>query len=527
MRRIVSRMGSGSRLLVDIAVIFGIAALLRVLTFDLELFERFAEFSQAHENWEMDELLVTVAILSAALLVFGVRRIQDQRRELALRVAAERHATMLALHDPLTGLPNRRRLREAVAEIASTPGRVDALMILDLDGFKPINDVFGHPTGDEALRVVGKRLGTLSEAGIFCARLGGDEFALLVRDRVSCKAVEAVAAEVIAAIEAPLSAGGVQHRLQVSIGIAALDLPEVPPEEYLRRADVALYRAKTLPGSAHVVYEPAMDASLQQRIALERDLREALATGAVLPHYQPIVDLASGRVLKLEALARWRHPELGDVPPARFIPLAEERGLILPLTEQLLRRALSDALLWPGDIVLSVNLSPLLLVGDGFVRRLTQILAAAAFPPRRLELEVTESALGSDIEPVRAVLESLRQLGVRIALDDFGTGYSNLSRLRGLPFDELKIDASFVRSMSASPENAVIVRTIVDLGHGLGMQITAEGVEDQEQRAALIADGCRHGQGFLFSKAIPADQVTALLASQDAPVEPRLERRWA
>jgi diguanylate cyclase (GGDEF)-like protein len=507
---------SNRRLLMDAAIIFGAALVAWGLSTELEAFEWLYETSRQHEDLEIDEWVVAAAILSMALLAFGARRIQDQRRELALRRTAEEHARLLALHDPLTGLPNRRRFTESLAGLPRPTSAHHALMLIDLDGFKGLNDVFGHASGDEALKTIAHRLKSIGDERILPARLGGDEFALLIRNLNSTDEGERIAQRVIDATEIPVTAGGAEHRLQVSIGIALMEQLNGTGEEDLRRADVALYRAKAESRSAFRFYSEAMDVALRERIKLERQLKLALTEDRIIPHYQPIVDLQTGQVQKFEALARWHDPTLGEIPPTRFISLAEERSLIADLTDSIMRRACRDALAWPSHIVLAVNLSPVLLQTPSFPLRLFKILADTGLPPSRLEIEITEKALKADSGQVRQFIQDLRLVGVRIALDDFGTGYSSLSRLKELPFDEIKIDGSFVQSLAAQGDSSVIVRAIIELGRGLGIPVTAECVEEPGQRDALLADGCRHGQGFLFSKAVPAHEVNALLGARQS-----------
>jgi diguanylate cyclase (GGDEF)-like protein len=354
--------GSTGRIFIDLLAIFGLAAVLRIVTYNMQLFERFNDYSRSHEDWQLDEFVVTIAIAGLAFVLFGLRRLQDQRRELKLRLAAEQHATMLALQDPLTGLPNRRRFMEALSSLVSQHSRsCNAVIILDLDGFKPVNDVFGHASGDEALRTVAQRLKSLGDERILAARLGGDEFALLLRNLFSPTEAERIAERVVSAVEIPIPAAGVEHRLEASLGIAAIDDSSQIAEEFMRRADVALYRAKETHGSAYVIYDEAMDIERQQSVRLEADLRKALSADAIVPNYQPIVDLKTGSILKLEALARWHDPARGDVPPTVFITLAESRGLVAEITESMLRKACIDALSWPSEITLAVNLSAVLL----------------------------------------------------------------------------------------------------------------------------------------------------------------------
>jgi diguanylate cyclase (GGDEF)-like protein len=498
------------RALLDFAIIFGIGLVLWIVTSEMDLFESLSDYTNAHEEWQLDELIISFAIAS---LVFGLRRMQDQRRELALRLAAEQHATMLALQDALTGLPNRRRFMEALTTLVGQHSGCHAVIILDLDRFKPVNDVFGHASGDEALRTVAQRLKSLGDERILSARLGGDEFALIARNLTASTEAEKIAERVISAIEIPIAAVGIEHRLEVSLGIAEIDRSTNVAEEFMRRADVALYRAKEVHGSAHVLYDEAMDTERQESVRLEKDLRGALSAGAIVPNYQPIVDLRTGDILKFEALARWYDPARGEIPPAVFIPLAETRGLIAAITETILYRACADAISWPPAILLSVNLSAVLLADKSFILKLVKILSDTHFPASRLELEITEQALGADYEVVRPFLDDLRTLGIRIALDDFGTGYSSLSRLKQLPFDDIKIDRSFVQGLAGNPDRLHFVRTIMQLGRGLGMTVSAEGVEDPDQLHSLVSEGCTVGQGFLFSEAVPASSVAGLLRS--------------
>lgn len=503
---------SGRRVVIDFLVILGFAIAVRAVTFNMDLFERLYDYSRQHEDAQIDELAVTLTIAGLAFIAFGIRRIQDQRRELSLRVAAERHALALAQQDQLTGLPNRRRFYEALSAIKGNDARC-ALFLFDLDGFKQVNDVFGHAAGDEALKAVAQRLRSISSERMLPARLGGDEFALLARDIAGEDEATRIAQVAIDAIDGPIITAGVEQLLNVSVGITLIKESPEHPEEYLRCADTALYRAKRDRGSSFAIYEPSMDSELSERVKLERDLSEALAAKQIVPYYQPIVDLKTGEILKFEALARWQHQTRGDVAPTIFVALAEDRGLIAQLTETILEQACRDACSWPSNVTLAVNLSPPLIDSTSFGLKLANILAETGLPASRLELEITEHALRADTENVRAFLENLRSLGVRIALDDFGTGYSTLSRLRRLPFDELKIDGSFVQSMSESADRMLFVRTILELGRGLGLTVTAEGIEEPEQRQLLVNEGCTRGQGFLFSKAVPAETVPNLLAS--------------
>ncbi|MDX6807357.1 EAL domain-containing protein [Terrihabitans sp. PJ23] len=481
--------------------------------------ERLEDFIQDHESWQLDEIFLLAGFLSLATLIFAFRRIQDQRVEIRLRNEAESAARNLALLDPLTGLPNRRHLGEVLDNAmlqGPADGRCHAVLLIDLNGFKRVNDGFGHPAGDELLVSLSKRLSGLFKEGTFLARLGGDEFALIAFDLSGLDAATAVVRKVAMAFEEPFFAAGSEHIIGASIGIALAPQDGTLGADLLRRADIALYRSKESGGSSSCFFEESMDDLVLQRITMERDLRHAIVSGDVLSHYQPIVNLKTQQIVGFEALARWTHPTKGNMPPDRFIPIAEDTALIRDLTESLLRRACRDALEWPDHIVLSVNLSAVLLRDRTMGLRVLAILAETGLNPARLAIEITESSLVSDLELAQVVLSRLRDAGVQIALDDFGTGYSSIYHLRNFRFDKIKIDRSYVDALGGEdPENDAIVRAMLGLGQGLGLTIIAEGVENAEQRDCLIRKGCEQGQGFLFGKALSAKDVATLLADAD------------
>jgi predicted signal transduction protein with EAL and GGDEF domain len=370
------------------------------------------------------------------------------------------------------------------------------------------------------LVIVAERLTAAMRDGDLLARLGGDEFAVIARHLAGAESGTSIANRILKALEAPIEVGSVRHRVGAGIGLALVPNDGTQAEEILRKADIALYRAKAGKQSAARFFEEEMDRNSREREALERDLTAAIESGTVCPWYQPIVDLKTRRVIAFEALARWIHPTLGEIPPDRFIPIAEDCGLIQPLSDHLLRRACTDALEWPNHVTLSFNISPVQLKQKTLGLRILGILGETGLPAARLEIEITESAIVRDLETAKTVLMSLRAAGVRIALDDFGTGYSSLYHLRNLKFDAIKIDRSFVGNMGTEGESAAIVSALTGLGHGLGLSITAEGIEQSEQRDALLAQGCERGQGFLFSRAIPAHETQSFLGQislQDAP----------
>ncbi len=499
----------------DMLIIAAMLALGALLAWQVDVFTAQAARVQG-QVIELDEALALVAFGGA---LFALSRLRAQVRETRRRAAAEAEARALALEDPLTGLPNRRQFDEALkAGIAAPPraGAAHAVLMLDLNGFKRINDIHGHPIGDQALIQVARRLRMAVRGDDLIARLGGDEFAVLSRHVAGPEAATGLALRIMEMFEEMVPAGGGRHRLGIGIGVALFPQDGVEACELLRKADIALYRAKREGHSAVHFFEQEMDVRLREREQLEVDLRAAIGTVAMRPFYQPLVDIRSGAILGFEALARWNHPERGELEPDRFIPIADDTGLIGELGDHLLRQACRDARLWPGDVSLAFNLSPVQLRDTGLAHRILAILAETDLPPRRLELEVTECALVQDLPNAQTVLAGLREAGVRIALDDFGTGYSSLYHLRNFKLDRIKIDRSFVESMGHDPEAAAIVRALIGLGAGLGLQVTAEGVADDVQRIQLMHEGCREAQGFHFSRAVPAAEALALLLRPDS-----------
>ncbi|WP_063685289.1 EAL domain-containing protein [Bradyrhizobium stylosanthis] len=434
--------------------------------------------------------------------------VTEQRR-------SEAKITHMAQHDALTDLPNRVLLRERMehAIAVTRNGGLDlAVLMLDLDRFKEVNDTLGHPSGDALLRAVAERLrGCVTETALI-ARLGGDEFAVI--DYVTNPAVEAAAlAEAIRkALCEPFDLG--DHRVTVgtSIGIAIAPRDGNDSDVILKCADLALYSAKSGGRGAFRFFEPELDELMHARRNLERDMRAALAGRQFELHYQPFVNAATGKTSGFEALLRWHHPKRGLVLPGEFIPLAEETGLIVPLGEWVLRTACAEAAKWPADVRIAINLSPAQFRSKELVPVIVGALASSGLAPHRLELEVTETVIMHDSEAVFAVLAQLRELGVRIALDDFGTGYSSLSFLQRFPFDKVKIDRSFVHELScACLEARHLARAVVRFAVSLGKTTTAEGVESKEQLDILREEGCGETQGYYFSRPMPASDVAKLL----------------
>ena len=431
--------------------------------------------------------------------------------ELKLR---EREIRFLADHDALTGLHNRaafqRRADEAIIT-AKRRGTIAAVMCLDLDRFKNINDTFGHAAGDEFLKCVSKRLRETFREIDTVARFGGDEFGVIFVDAKSPEMVATMASRILAAVAHPVEFNGRQVVSTVSIGIALSTTDGETQDKLIKNADLALYRAKAEGRGTFCFFEEQMDALAQARRALEIDLRQAVAKNQLRLHYQPQIDIFTDEVVGFEALVRWYHPEKGLVSPLEFIPLAEETGIIGSIGEWALRRACTDALAWPDSSKVAVNLSPAQFKNRNIAQLIANVLDDTGLPPSRLELEVTESVLLHDVAENLAILRTLKGFGIRIAMDDFGTGYSCLGSLRSFPFDKIKIDRSFVSDLENNPDAAAIIHAVLGLGHSLGMATCAEGVETKEQLAFLRSEGCTEVQGYLYSKPQPAAEISRML----------------
>jgi diguanylate cyclase (GGDEF)-like protein len=430
-----------------------------------------------------------------------------ERRRTDARIA------FMARHDSLTGLPNRvlfgEKIEEAVASIGRDGGF--AVLCLDLDRFKQVNDTLGHHVGDELLRAVAQRLRYCVREADTVSRLGGDEFAIVQPKIDRPEAAALTAHQIIEVLSAPYDIAGHRITIGVSIGISLAPSDGAASGKLLKSADVALYRAKADGRGTWRFFEAEMDARLQARRTLELDLRDALERDEFEVHYQPIYDFRQDRVSGFEALVRWRHPTRGLVMPAEFVPLAEEIGLIIPIGEWVLRHACLEASGWPSHITLAVNVSAAQFKGMSLLQTVKDALAESGLPASRLELEITESVLLADNVATLAMLHMLRDLGIRVAMDDFGTGYSSLSYLRAFPFDKIKIDQSFVRDITADGGPGAIVRAIRTLADCLAMQTTAEGVETYEQFEWLRGEGCNEAQGYYFSRAVPAAQIPGLI----------------
>jgi diguanylate cyclase (GGDEF)-like protein len=423
-----------------------------------------------------------------------------------------------ALHDALTGLPNRtlffRQVQQAVSG-ARRSGVPAAVLIVDLDRFKEINDTLGHSVGDLLLEEVGRRLATVVEQDDAVARLGGDEFGVLLRQVVDRDEVAEVADRIVAALETPFTIANMRLDVGASVGSALFPEHGQDAATLIPRADIAMYVAKSAAG-AHQVYSPVYAQNSPERLALVGELREALARGELVLYYQPKVAIGTNRLEGVEALVRWRHPQRGMVPPDEFIPLAERTGLIRPLTTLVIEQALAQCQRWHNAglaLQVAVNLSARIVQDQQLPDDLAGLLLASEVEPRWLKLELTESMVMEDRVRAVEVLDRLHAMGVGLSIDDFGTGYSSLAYLKRLPVEEIKIDKSFILNMAVDANDALIARSTVDLGHNLGLQVVAEGVETPEVLAQLGAMGCDVAQGYLISRPLPAEELTRWLTS--------------
>ncbi|AQR73645.1 bifunctional diguanylate cyclase/phosphodiesterase [Sphingomonas sp. LM7] len=473
----------------------------------LNLSERFSDFTSRHENWQLDEVVPAFFLAGLIYMVLLVCRTRGLRHELRRRRRAESEATQLARHDWLTGLVNRRTLVDHLAaRVASAAqGTEISVFMLDLDRFKPVNDTYGHEGGDAVLVKVASRLKLLAGMGGLVARIGGDEFACVLEHPAGSPVPVETAQAILAAVAKPIQLRGGLAEVSASVGLVTCAPGASDAEEMLRAADFAMYRAKRSGRSSYCVFAAEIEAEMGERAQLELDMHAGIHRGEFVPYFQPIVALASGDLIGFEALARWRHPTRGLVAPDLFIPIAEDAGMIQDLGFSVLRRACADARMWPQHLTLSVNISPLQLNDPWLPQRILQVLCSTGFAPARLIVEITETRLVQDIEAARAILVSLRNAGIQIALDDFGTGYASLKHLRELQFNRIKIDRAFIQDMRAG-DNGKIVRAILNLSEGLGLPVTAEGIESSESAAMLAGLGCEYGQGFLYSRAVEPEE---------------------
>ncbi|MDH6267784.1 diguanylate cyclase (GGDEF)-like protein [Rhizobium sp. SG_E_25_P2] len=501
------------RMHIEALALTGLGVVIWLAAIRHDAFETLAEFVETHESLEVDEVLTAVVVIGLLGLIYALSRLGELHGEIRKRSAAERDVNWIANHDSLTRLPNRAGLNarlDALANAMGPRGRI-AYYSIDLDGFKRVNDLLGHQSGDEVLIAVAERLRAIFEPeDIF--RLGGDEFVVIEKVRDLAEAAAKARRVTNFLCRSYELSSSMTAELGASVGLA-LDPDHIDrPKQGLLAADAAMYEAKKRGKGIAVVFEQEMKAALEQRAALEISLRDALKKCVITPHYQPLIDLKTGSLRGFEALARWMDNNGRQVSPIEFIGLAEETGLIVELSDQLLKRACRDAAKWPPHLRLAFNLSPAQFSDRLLGLRILRILAEEGLPPNRLEIEVTETAIVKDMEAAEAVLGDLNAAGIHVALDDFGTGYSSLSQLSRFKFDKIKIDRSFVSSFQDDERQEKIVRAMLGLGQGLGIATTAEGIETESQVRSLQALGCDFGQGYLFGKAMPPENIEAFIA---------------
>jgi diguanylate cyclase (GGDEF)-like protein len=448
------------------------------------------------------------------------------RKEIAHREKFEARSHYLAYHDALTGLANRVLFREelerALQESRNTRSSL-AVLFVDLDEFKSVNDTLGHSVGDSLLKALAERLSEGLTASARIARLGGDEFAVLQTSGRQPEAGLALASQIVDIVSTVSRVDNHSVNVGASVGVAISERGLENPEYLLKSADLAMYRAKAEGRGTYRLFDPEMDATAQARRRLEIDLRNAQKRGEFEVYYQPLVSVDTRRVSSFEALVRWHHPERGRIEPADFIPVAEDTGLIIQLGEWVLRQACAEAMKWPENIKVAVNVSPIEFQRGNLINAVVNALAMSRLPPERLEIEITESVLLERTTKSVTTLKQLRDIGVRISMDDFGTGFSSLSYLRSYPFDKIKVDRSFVRDLTKDDRSRTIVSAIAGLGMRFGMRTTAEGVETEEQLTWLRNEGCDEAQGQLFSMPVPAGRVLSLLAELGEEQSPRSE----
>ncbi|MBS0479946.1 MAG: EAL domain-containing protein [Proteobacteria bacterium] len=478
-----------------------------------------------------DQTLIIAMLLNVALILFGWRRNRDLSRQVSERAAAEARATMLASKDPLTGFLNRRSLAEEGAAMvlrAERRAKAVALMMLDLDHFKTVNDMHGHSVGDTLLRAVAEEIALILPDSALAARFGGDEFACaMLFDPGSPESVTRVAERLVSRMSQPFHIDGLHLTITASIGIARSDANCPSIDALLRAADIALYAAKNAGRNRHAWFDVSMERELQARNEMEGALRAAIPRGEISPYFDQQVDLTTGRLTGFEVLARWEHPQRGLIEAEHFVPIAEETGMIADLSLTVMRQAFSAARDWHPALTLSVNVSPWQLKDAWLAQKIIKLLTETGFPPNRLEVEITESALFGNMALAQSIIGSLKNQGIKLALDDFGTGYSSLAHLRALPFDRIKIDKSFVMSITQNPESAAIVNAITRLGESLNLSITAEGIEDKATEERMRSLGCARGQGYCFGRPLSAANARLLLAERrllaTMPAEPAEE----
>jgi diguanylate cyclase (GGDEF)-like protein len=493
--------------------------------------ERIVAATIAGTSDGVDKQLVMALLLNIAVILFAWCRSKDLQKALAANELARHSAHENAFVDHVTGLANRRELMRLLSD-ATSSSAPSKLLLLDLDFFKKVNDVYGHVVGDEVLKQVADIIRNLAPEGSCCARLGGDEFAILVPAHPDVVITECVS-KILDGIVQPMVLGTATAHVSASVGVSRVERG-MSAEDCLRRSDIAMYSAKRDGRNRQVWFDEQMEQELLTRTRLEDEIRAGIAAGEFIPYYQPQIELGTGELIGFEVLARWNSSAKGLMEPADFMEVAEGSGLIGELSLSVMKQALREARDWPNHLKIAVNISPVQFRDSQLAERILKLLAETNFPASRLEVEITESSFLEDREMALTIVESLKNMGVTISLDDFGTGYASLSQLQSLPFDRIKIDKSFVSSLLVNSQSDAIVSTILSLGHALKLPITAEGIEDDGTKDRLKGLGCSDGQGWLFGKAVSGDIVRSNFGIDESgeneapaahPVVKRTERR--
>ena len=506
-----------------------IAAVVLLIWNGSEFFQR---LSFARNGLGPSLKVVAIALtLNVALILFGWRRYVDLQHEAEMRREGEARAALIASTDGMTGLLNRKGFADQGEELRCTAAEAGQSLIifsLQLNRFKAVNDRHGYDVGDRVLRMIADSLEQGVRPGELVARLAGDEFAIaLAAPKEQFAEVELLGERLLRAVTKPFEVDGRLVQVGAFLGIAASSPDEGQVPDFLRRADIALDRAKSARSARPVWFDEGMERALIVHSEIEQGIRHGLEHGQFVPYFEPQVDLGTGSIIGFEVLARWEHPLSGLIEPDRFIPVAEEHGLIGRLSEQIILSALTQAAGWDPSIKISVNISPTQLTDSWLAQRIVRLLAEAGFPAERLMVEITESSLFADLDLARQIVTGLKNQGVKLALDDFGTGFSSLAHLRSLPFDVIKIDRSFVSTLQDDRESAAIVRAVTTLADALGVPVTVEGIEDAATHQAVAGFGCAVGQGWYFGKPMTGDQAAALLRSSEAAAPAAGSRRTA